>query len=79
MEMDLFINMRQFLAILWTFVLFIHFNQLFSSNLQSGDNLCTNHKQNYLSENVLCSGKIVRDIFEKPGKKKKIEVSLAVQ
>ena len=33
---DMFINMRQFLAILWTFEL-LHFDQLFSSNLQSGD------------------------------------------
>ena len=35
--MDMFINMRQFLAILWTFELLLHFDQLFSSNLQSGD------------------------------------------
>ena len=33
---DMFINMWQFLAILWTFEL-LHFDQLFSSNLQSGD------------------------------------------
>ena len=26
-----------FLAILWTFELLLHFHQLFSSNLQSGD------------------------------------------
>ena len=32
---DMFINMWQFLAILWTFEL-LHFDQLFSSNLQSG-------------------------------------------
>ena len=29
---DTFINKRQFLAILWTFELFLHFDQLFSSN-----------------------------------------------
>ena len=34
---DMFINMRQFLAILWTSELLLHFDQLFSSNLQSGD------------------------------------------
>ena len=36
-KIDMFINMRQFLAILWTFELLLHFDQLFSSNLQSGD------------------------------------------
>ena len=41
---DTFINKRQFLAILWTFELFLHFDQLFSSNWQSDDELCTNHK-----------------------------------
>ena len=32
-----FINMKQFLAILWTFELLLYFDQLFSSNLQSED------------------------------------------
>ena len=41
----MFTNMMQFLANLWTFEK-LHFDQLFSSNLQSGDNLYTNHKQN---------------------------------
>ena len=34
--LDMFINMRLFLAILWTFQM-LHFDQLFSSNLQSGN------------------------------------------
>ena len=42
--LDMFINMRQFLAVLWTFKLLFHFDQLFTSNLQSGDKLCTYHK-----------------------------------
>ena len=37
--------MRPFLATLWTLKK-LHFDQLFSSKLQSGDNLYTNHKQN---------------------------------
>ena len=45
----MFINMRQFLAILWAFELLLHFDQLFSPNLQSEDKLCTNHKDNKLS------------------------------
>ena len=40
----MFINMGQFLSILGTFELMLHFGQLFSSNLQSGDELYTNHK-----------------------------------
>ena len=51
----MFINMRQFLAVLWTFELLLHFDHLFSYNLQNWDKLCTNHKQNYLSEKVFCS------------------------
>ena len=41
-----YLNMliRRFLAILWTFELLLQFDQLFSSDLQSGDNLCTNLK-----------------------------------
>ena len=40
----MFINMRQFLAVLWTFELLLHFDQLLSHNLQNGDKLCTNHQ-----------------------------------
>ena len=40
------INMKQFLAILWTFELLLHFNQLISSNLQSEEKLSINHKAN---------------------------------
>ena len=43
-SLDMFINMRQVLAILWTSEMLLHFDQLFSSNLQSGDKLCINHK-----------------------------------
>ena len=42
--MDMLINMRLLLAILWTFGLLLHFDQLFSSKLQSEDRLCTNRK-----------------------------------
>ena len=76
---DMFINMRQFLVILWTFELLLNFDQLFSSNLQSGNELCTNHKQNYsLSENVLFSknDKTAMEIYLKnleTNKKKKIK------
>ena len=68
----MFINMGQFLSILGTFELMLHFGQLFSSNLQSGDELYTNHKQNYFSENAFCSknDKIVTDIFKKSVSKK---------
>ena len=67
-----FINMRQFSAILWTYKL-SYFDHLFSSNLQSRDELCTSHKYNYLSENVLCSknDKIVADIYLKSLETKK--------
>ena len=66
-----FINMRQFSAILWTYKL-LYFDHLFSSNLQSRDELCTSHKYNYLSENVLCSkNDKSRYIFEKFGNKKR--------
>ena len=73
--MDMFINMRQFLAVLWTFEL-LDFDQFFSSNIKNGDKLCTNHKHNYLLEKVLYSknDKIVTDIIPKPGNKKKIKM-----
>ena len=54
-ELDMFVNMRQFLTVLWTFELLLHFDQLFSSSLQSKDKLSINLGYNYLSENVLCS------------------------
>ena len=41
----MFINMRQFLAVLWAFEL-LHFDHLFSYNLQNEDKLCTNQKKN---------------------------------
>ena len=76
-----FINMRQFSAILWTYKL-SYFDHLFSSNLQSRDELCTSHKYNYLSENVLCSknDKIVTDIYLKSlgTKKGKKHITLMV-
>ena len=66
--------MRQFLAILLKFELLVHFHQLFSSNLKSGDTLCTNHKMNYLSENLLSSknNKMVLEIYLKSLVAKKI-------
>ena len=51
---DMLINMRQFLANLWTFEL-LHFDQLFSSNLQSGHIYGPIINRIYLLENVLCS------------------------
>ena len=39
----MFINKRQFLVILWTSEL-LHFDQLFSPNLQSVNKLYHNHK-----------------------------------
>ena len=36
-DKDMFINMRQFLATLWTFELLLDFDQLLSSNLQNRD------------------------------------------
>ena len=36
--------MRQFFAALWTLELLLHFDQLFSNDLQDGDKLCANHK-----------------------------------
>ena len=67
-------NMRQSLAFLWTFELLLHFDQLFSPNLQSEDELSTNYKYNYLSEYVLCSKDyiIVTEVYLKSlGTKKK--------
>ena len=51
----MFRNMRQFVAIVWTFKSLLHFDQLLFSNLLSEDKLCTNHKYDYFSENVLFS------------------------
>ena len=79
-ELDMFVNMRQFLTVLWTFELLLHFDQLFSSSLQSKDKLSINLGYNYLSENVLCStnDKIVTEIYLKSlGAKKDKKVKLA--
>ena len=59
--------MRQFLAILSKFELLLYFDELFPSNIQNGNKLYTNHKQNYLSENILCSknDKVVTKIYLK--------------
>ena len=79
-ELDMFVNMRQFLAVSWTFELFLHFDQLFPSNLQSEDKLSIKLGYNHLSENVLCStnDKIVTEIYLKSlGAKKDKKVKLA--
>ena len=79
-ELDMFVNMRQFLAVSWTFELFLHFDQLFPSNLQSEDKLSIKLGYNHLSENVLCStnDKIVTEIYlESLGAKKDKKVKLA--
>ena len=68
------------MAVLWTFELLLHFDQLFSSSLQSKDKLSINLGYNYLSENVLCStnDKIVTEIYLKSlGAKKDKKVKLA--
>ena len=74
--------MRQFLAILLTFELLLHFHQLFYSNLKSGDTLCTNHKVNYLAENLLSSknNKMVLEMYLKSliAKKKIKRVTLVI-
>ena len=69
------------MAIVWTFELLLHFDQLPSSNLQREDKLCTNHKYNYFLENILCSkhDKLVTEIYlESLGTKKHKKVKLAV-
>ena len=43
-EKDMSINMRQFLSVLQTLELMLNVDQLFSSNFQSRDKLCANHK-----------------------------------
>ena len=43
------------MAIVWTFKSLLHFDQLLFSNLLSEDKLCTDHKYDYFSENVLFS------------------------
>ena len=66
----MFINKCE--AVLRPFEVLLHFDQLFFSNLQSGDKLCTNQKLNYLLENVFFSKNdmIVTQIYLKnPGTK----------
>ena len=43
------INTKKILAVMWTFELLLHFDQLFSSKLQRADKLGTNHKYNHVS------------------------------
>ena len=77
----MFINMRQFLAILWTFELLLHFYELFSSNLQSGDYYAPIiNRINYPSENILClkNDKIITDILKKPENKQRYKSSTMV-
>ena len=59
--------MRQFLAILWTFELLLHFDQLFSSNLVGINYAPVINRINYLSENILFlkNDKIVTEIYLK--------------
>ena len=60
--------MRQFLAILWTFELLLHFDQLFFLTYEVGINYASIiNRVNYLSENVFCSkdDKIVTEIYLK--------------
>ena len=70
------------MAILWTFKLLLHFDELLFSNLLSEDKLCTDHKYNYFSENALFSKnvKLVTEIYLKSlgTKKKHKKVKLAV-
>ena len=59
--------MRQFLAILWTFELLLHLDQLFSSNLVGINHAPVINRINYLSENILFlkNDKIVTEIYLK--------------
>ena len=71
-------NMRLLFAILWTFGLLLHFDQLFSSKLQSEDRLCTNRKffRKYTS---FKNDKIVTEIYLKNlGTKNNKKVTLMV-
>ena len=64
------------MAIVWTFKLLLHFDELLFSNLLSEDKLCTDHKYNYFSENALFSKnvKLVTEIYLKSlGTKKNIK------
>ena len=45
----MFINMKKILAMMWTFELLLHFDQLFSSKLRHAEKLGTNHKYNHIS------------------------------
>ena len=66
-HMDMLINMRQVLAILWVFELLLYFYQLYYAQIINW--------VNYLPENVLCSknDKIVTDILEKLWEQKTIK------
>ena len=73
--------MRHFLAILWTFELLLHFDQLFFLTYKVGINYASIiNRVNYLSENVFCSkdDKIVTDILEKLWNKKKKKITLVI-
>ena len=71
------INNRQFLAILWTFELLLHFDQLFFPLIYKVriNYAPVIHRIDYLSEDILCliNFKIVTDILKKPENKKKIK------
>ena len=66
------------MAIVWTFKLL--FDQLLFSNLLSEDKLCTDHRYNYFSENVLFSKNDKLEIYLKSlgTKKTHKNVKLAV-
>ena len=68
------------MAIVWTFKLLLQFDQLLFSNLLSEDKLCTDHRYNYFSENVVFSKNDKLEIYLKNlgTKKKHKNVKLAV-
>ena len=68
----MFINMRQVLAILWTFELLLHFDQLLTYKVGINYAPIIN-RINYLSENILClkNDKIVTEIYLKSLRTKK--------
>ena len=64
------------MTIVWTLKLLVYFDQLLFSNLLSEDTLCTDHKYNYFSENILFSkyDELVTEIYLKNlGTKKNIK------
>ena len=73
-HMDMLINMRLVLAILWVFELLLHFYQLYYAQIINW--------VNYLPKNVLCSknDKIVTEIYLKSlGTKKYKKATLVFQ